>query len=130
MKIIAIDGTLKTSHSNRCNRMQPPKIRKKIRIILDIDHGPVVYLKHDVSETGFCLRKPATTSIGFIEPTQHKPPVISNISTAWISALVAPSLYTHALFMANIAKSKILSEPKSSLKIQTLVVTCVEFQAV
>jgi hypothetical protein len=25
-------------------------------IILDIIHRPVFYLKHDVSETGFCLR--------------------------------------------------------------------------
>jgi hypothetical protein len=25
--------------------------------ILDTDHRPVLYLKHDVSETGFCLRR-------------------------------------------------------------------------
>jgi hypothetical protein len=57
-----------------------------------------VYLKHDISETGFCLRvqveltqldaidraslclrTPATTPIRFIKPTQHKPPLKVNI---------------------------------------------------
>jgi hypothetical protein len=36
--------------------------------ISDINHRPVIYLKHDVSETGFCLRIQA-------EPTQLSPVV-------------------------------------------------------
>jgi hypothetical protein len=67
---------------------------------LDIIHRPVSYLKHDVSETGFCFRlqvgpaqsdpieraglclqPPATTPTGFIKLTQHNPPKRVNIST-------------------------------------------------
>jgi hypothetical protein len=59
--------------------------------ILDIIHRPV-FVKHDVSQIGFCLRlqvestevgpidrayiclrTPETTPIGFIKPKQHKP---------------------------------------------------------
>jgi hypothetical protein len=62
------------------------RFKQKKIIILDVIHGPDFYLKHDHSETGFCLlqvglaqlgpiygasyflRTAATTPIGFIKP--------------------------------------------------------------
>jgi hypothetical protein len=71
----------------------------------------VVYLKHDVSDTGFCLllqveptqlgpidraslfvQTLATTTTGFIKPPQHKPLKRVNISTPLISTYVVPNL--------------------------------------
>jgi hypothetical protein len=39
---------------------------------LDIIHRPAFYLKHDVSETGFCLRLP-------VEPTQLDPVQVASL---------------------------------------------------
>jgi hypothetical protein len=77
-----------------------PSVKLAINMnILNIIQRPVFNLDHDVSETGFCLRlevehthlgpvdraslclrTPATLSMGFIEPTEHKPSTRVNIS--------------------------------------------------
>jgi hypothetical protein len=70
--------------------------------MLDIIHRPVFYLKHDVSEAGFCLCNLLVwaqrlelvclrTPRGFMRPTQQKPPKRVNISTPWISVHVGPT---------------------------------------
>jgi hypothetical protein len=69
-------------------------------IIIGIIQRLVFCLKHEISETGRCLRlqveltqmgpieraiprlwTPATTPVGFIKPTLHKPPMTINIVT-------------------------------------------------
>jgi hypothetical protein len=65
--------------------------------ILDIIYCPIFHLEHGILEnrfcllfqaehtqlgptdgTSFCLQTPATTPVGFIKPTQHKPLRVNN----------------------------------------------------
>jgi hypothetical protein len=72
--------------------------------ILDIVHRPVFYLKHEVSETGFCLRLPE-------EPTNLGP-----IVTASLCMLTASQTDTSSIYLAQLSRFHLKTETESSLR--------------